>query len=309
MKKNIALLGILMSGIACAETAVPTAPVPAAEQTTATTTVADPTLATTQQAAAETTAPATQGDALAVQDPTLAQNDTTQYADSNAIQAPEANAIGIFAAVNVGTQGIGMDLGYEFNKYLKLRVRGAYLGYSYEDTWSDVDVELELNGSNFGVILDTHPFGNGFRISTGLNFSGLSIEANGSMALDNYDLAGKTYNLGGTEYRVVGSDGYVNAEYKWNRVQPYIGIGWSSDGEGDREVFFSFDLGINFIGTGNLSIGVSDNVEMQNPDGSWSKADTSTAERSLREEGKDFFKIADDLCVYPVLQLGMGFRF
>lgn len=309
MKKSIVLLGILLSGIASAETDTQAAQAPAAEQVATATAVSDPTLANTQQAAEETSTPAAQENALATQDPTLAQNDTTAYADSNTIQAPEANAIGIFAAANVGTQGIGMDLGYEFNKYLKLRVRGAYLGYSYDDTWSDVDVELELNGSNFGIILDTHPFGNGFRISTGLNFSGLSIEANGSMAMDSYDMAGKTYYLGGTEYRVVGSDGYINAEYKWNRVQPYIGIGWSSDGEGDREVFFSFDLGINFIGTGDLSIGISDNVEMQNPDGSWSKADIGTAERSLREEGKDFFKIADDLCVYPVLQLGMGFRF
>ena len=35
----------------------------------------------------------------------------------------------------------------------------------------------------------------------------------------------------------------------------------------------------------------------------------SVLEESIRKEGRDFFKIADDLCVYPVLQLGIGARF
>ena len=32
-------------------------------------------------------------------------------------------------------------------------------------------------------------------------------------------------------------------------------------------------------------------------------------EKSIRKEGRDFFRIADDLCVYPVLQFALGARF
>ena len=38
-------------------------------------------------------------------------------------------------------------------------------------------------------------------------------------------------------------------------------------------------------------------------------ATEAVMEESIRKEGRDFFKIADDLSVYPVIQFAIGARF
>lgn len=219
-------------------------------------------------------------------------------------------AIGVLFDVNVGTLGAGFSVGYEFNKYLKARVRAGFLSYDYDDTWSDVDVLGEFTGNNMGLMLDYHPFGGRFRLTTGLTISDLAVEVNGSMDRRYYaEHIGKRYEFGGYTFIVRDEDVTAKAEYKWNKVQPYLGIGWSSDGEGDAEVYFTFDMGVNFMGTGNLSISHTGGADVISPSGERTEISNQILEEAVREEGKDFFDIADDICVYPVIQLGLGIRF
>ena len=64
------------------------------------------------------------------------------------------------------------------------------------------------------------------------------------------------------------------------------------------------------MGSGNLTVGSSGNLNYRDTTTDQMKPVTnSVLEESIRKEGRDFFKIADDLCVYPVLQLGIGARF
>lgn len=246
-------------------------------------------------------------------DPSLANNAVTEApADlANAeemIEAPATNsAAGVSFDINVGTQGLGLSIGYEFNKYLKMRVRGAYLDLNYEDTWDDVDAELEYDGNNAGLIFDYHPFGGVFHLSAGLNFSKMTLSATGSME---HEYAG-TYELGGYTFEVVGNKGELEAEYDWNDIQPYLGIGWSTDGAGDRSLYFTLDIGVNFIGSGKFSINKVQGIgSVTGPNGEdLGYVTDKIVEDAVREEGKDFFEIADDIFIYPVIQFGMGYRF
>ncbi len=230
-------------------------------------------------------------------------------------QTPKRSALGVLVDVNAGTQGIGLSLGYEFNEHLKLRLRGAYLSYSHDEDWGNgakgitTQGKMDFDGSNIGLILDYHPFAGHFHVSGGLNFADtkLKLDAQLNQAYG-AGISEGTYEFGGITYRATGSSGNVHGKYSWNTVQPYLGIGWSSDGDGDRSLYFSIDLGVNFMGNGSLSVGSSSNIETWNGT-SWQKASSADLEHSVREEGKDFFKIADDLFVYPVLQIGVGYRF
>ena len=246
--------------------------------------------------------------ATTIVDPSLASAQATQqeYA-AEAIQAPVDTARGITFDINVGTQGIGMSLGYEFNKHLKMRVRGAYLKASYNDTWGDGDGEIEYDGNNAGILLDYHPFGGVFHLSAGLNFSKSTLSATASAQ---HNLKG-TYDLGGYTFEVVDNEARIKGEYDWNNLQPYIGIGWSTDGDGDHSLYFTLDIGVNFIGSGKFSINSIEGINnVKGPHGeNLGHITYSIAEQAVREEGKDFFKIADDIIVYPVIQLGMGYRF
>ena len=234
------------------------------------------------------------------------QDDAPTPAEAEMVATPgEPAAMGIFTAANVGTQGVGLDVGYEFNKYLKMRLRAAWLKYDYNSTWSNVDVKSSLSGNNAGLILDIHPFANTFRLSVGVNLSPLRVDAYGFM-----DAPHEIYTLGNYEYRVNGRSGQVHGRYSWRTVQPYLGVGWSCNGTGESGFFFSMDLGVNIMGKGKMDVSASANV-MQRRRGTleWEAMDLSLLSDSLRREGENFFEIADRLVVYPVLQIGMGFRF
>ena len=108
---------------------------------------------------------------------------------------------------------------------------------------------------------------------------------------------------------VNGNKATVEAEYDWRNVQPYLGIGWSTDGEGDKSLYFTLDIGVNFIGKGKFSISSTGGIDAYKNGEHLGNATDSILEDAIREEGKDFFKIADDIFVYPVIQFGMGYRF
>lgn len=222
--------------------------------------------------------------------------------------------------VNVGTLGVGMNVGFEFNRHLKLRVRGSYLAADYNKTWNEdswgttpLNGKFEFDGSSVGLMLDYHPFGGCFHLTGGLNFSGMAADAKAIMKNETGLQGLGEYEFGGTTYKVSGgNEARVKGRYEWNRVQPYLGFGWSSDGEGDRSFYFSCDIGVNFIGKGSFSVSHSGaDIQVKGPDGQFHDVGNVDAllEASLREEGRDFFDIADKIIVYPVIQFGIGGRF
>ena len=117
--------------------------------------------------------------------------------------------------------------------------------------------------------------------------------------------------VGGTEYSVTDGDyADINGKYSWNHAQPYIGIGYQNYLFEGTSLYYSVDFGINFMGSGDLTVGSSDNLRYRDPVTNQFKPVTDgVLEDSIRKEGRDFFKIADDLCVYPVLQFAIGARF
>ena len=211
--------------------------------------------------------------------------------------------------INAGTQGAGISLGYNINPSVRLRLRGAMLSYSANENWSGSDTQLKLYGNNVGLQVDIFPGEGNFYISAGLNFSENKMRCR-SRIYREPGMAGNAY-FGGIEYAVSGSEqAEIYGKYSWNHAQPYIGIGYQDSLLGSSTFYYSLDLGINFMGSGNLTVGSSGNLNYRDTTTDQMKPVTnSVLEESIRKEGRDFFKIADDLCVYPVLQLGIGARF
>lgn len=211
--------------------------------------------------------------------------------------------------MNAGTQGAGISLGYQITPKVRLRLRGAALNYSYNENWSGSDARIKLYGNNIGLLFDIFPGDGNFYISAGLNFSENKMRCRSRI----YREPGMDANtvIGGTVYRLEeGHMAELNGKYSWNHAQPYIGIGYQNSLFGSRAFYYCVDLGINFMGSGDLTVGSSGNISYRDPaSGKFKPVTDDVIEQSIRKEGRDFFKIADDLCVYPVLQLGIGARF
>lgn len=287
----------MFASVSLAETETPQAETGTQQNTAPKQEIVDPSLASSQQQVADSNeAVPTEGENAAI--------------PQNQLETPAYEAKGVLIDVNVGTLGAGFSVGYEFNKYLKARVRAGFLSYDHDDTWSDVDVLGEFTGNNMGLMLDYHPFGGSFRLTAGLTITDLAVDVQGSMDRSYFaEHVGKVYDFGGYQFIIKDEDVRAKAEYKWNKVQPYLGIGWSSDGEGDAEVYFTFDMGVNFMGTGDLSVNYTGGADVITPDGQKVEISNQILESAIREEGKDFFDIADNISVYPVIQLGVGVRF
>lgn len=211
--------------------------------------------------------------------------------------------------VNAGTQGAGISIGYKINPGVRLRLRGAVLGYSSDEDWSGSKAELKLYGNNVGLLVDMFPGKGNFYISAGLNFSENKMRCRSRIHRESDTDAGAT--LGGTEYSVTeGTHADIHGKYSWNHAQPYIGIGYQSALFGSNTFYYSAEIGVNFMGSGELTVGSSSNLRYRDPATKQFKPVTDDVlESSIRKEGRDFFRIADDLCVYPVLQFAIGARF
>lgn len=211
--------------------------------------------------------------------------------------------------LNAGTLGAGISLGYKITPNVRLRLRGAMLDYSSNEHWGDSDARLKLYGDNVGLLVDIFPGKGNFYISAGLNFSESKMRCRSRM----YRTPGKGTNaiVGGTEYVLLEGDyGDISGKYSWNHAQPYIGIGYQNFLFKGTAMYYSVDLGINFMGSGDLTVGSTGNLFYRNPaTNQLVPATNKMMEDSIRKEGRDFFKIADDLCIYPVLQFSIGARF
>lgn len=194
-----------------------------------------------------------------------------------------------FVGLKLGTLGLGLDAGYQINHYLKLRAQLTMLSCSRDFDIDDIRYKAKLKNPTAGLFLDIHPMKGSFRFTAGLMFAQTEIKADASPSETGI------YNIGGTQY--TGSDlGSINAKYAWNKVQPYIGIGWSASSESNSSFYFNADLGVSFMGSGKLTYNVS------NPGGSVSNGD-------IASEAKKFEDKIPTIPVYPVLMFGAGYRF
>jgi len=151
--------------------------------------------------------------------------------------------------VNISTNGIGAQLAYSILKKSKLiaRVEGRY----YYSDIKDREVIFQqtpmlVNGyikrGSIGLMLDYHPFGNSFKLTTG--FAILLNEVNNLAKLKDSSVQGGI-KISPDE---VGS---INIDYSI-KPSPYFGIGVGKLVPKKR-VGFSFEIGIYYTGMPNVN--------------------------------------------------------
>lgn len=212
-------------------------------------------------------------------------------------------------AATGGTQGRGMSIGWRFNPYLGLRLRGAKLSYGYDDTWGNLPARLKLNGDNAGLLLDIYPFGGNFYITAGLTLCECNMRGKASFRRkESYDCI---IELGGSKFMMLDDTyGEFSTKYAWDHVQPYFGIGYTDTIWEELPLYYAIDLGFNYMGTGKLRIANKGNLYFRDPKYyNWSQVSQRDIESALRSELCDFLEFAERLRFYPVVQLSIGLQF
>lgn len=200
------------------------------------------------------------------------------------IAAPGASAAGVGIELHGGTlgAGAGLDIGLSDN----VGARVGFNRFSTDEDWTegDLDYDADLELDSVHALLDWHPFGGVFRVTGGLLANDNRLE--GGANVETGDQVGNA---------TAANDGRIGAEISFDDSAPYLGIGWSSR-PANRGFSFSLDIGVMGQGSPDVELTEEGNIIGVNQD-------------DLDREARD---VEDDLSeydTYPVLQLGMLYRF
>lgn len=246
---------------------------------------------------------------------------STQELASSVVDWNWGDSWGVTINPTVGTLGLGISAGYEFNRFFKIR---AHYGTGRLDTTmrlSDTNMEFEWeNQDNYGLFVDWHPKGSQFHVTVGLMRMDPRIRVEAK-----YHGTTNAYNSTGTGYNRYDVHSTYTMDGDWeNEIQPYIGIGWDSDGSKKRTLYFSVDLGLAYLGEGTYKESGSPKFYRNDqwlsthgePGSIMPEASDTDAMQTLNQFDSNVRdavdKVADflnDLYVYPVIQVGFGIRF
>jgi hypothetical protein len=201
----------------------------------------------------------------------------------------EADAPGPIAIdIHGGTTGGGAQIEYVLNGYLALRVSGDWLGVSHSFNTSDADFTGHANWATVGAFLDLHPLDNGWFLSGGV-FQGARNASVEGVTTKDVTVDGVTLTPDDI--------GTVMGEAKLDTTSPFVGLGWDQ-AQHERSGFtFRFLAGAAFGGA-KLTL--------------WDVgpfADTDPVKTWIAQEQAEAQSKADPWKAYPVIQLGLGYRF
>ena len=198
-------------------------------------------------------------------------------------------------ALKAGSLGAGLDISNMVNDKVALRANINGLRINRNENLSDISYDGTLTLLTVGVLADYYPFETSFRLSGGLYYNGNKLEGTATPA------SGETIDLGDNNYIGVNQIGRVDAKIDFNKVAPYLGVGWgnkpTSGGWG-----FTFDLGVMYQGSPEVYANAVPNASLPQ----------SVKDQIAVDVEKERKKIEDDASSYkwyPVLMLGVNYTF
>jgi hypothetical protein len=204
------------------------------------------------------------------------------------------DAGGVGATVKVGTLGVGADLTVGVSEAANLRFGVNALSLDMDVDSDDEEsssstaeeVNLELSLLTVAALVDWHPFKGHLRLTCGLMLNNNEVDLTAS---------GSSVELNGTDYTVTSLSGNV----AFDSIAPYAGIGGGNAVGEDGRWSFAWDLGVMIQGDPDVTL----TATATNP------ALQAQLDAAIAEEIKDIEDDTDVMSLYPVLMIGVGYRF
>lgn len=197
-------------------------------------------------------------------------------------------------SVKAGLNGVGFDVTQSFSD--KFKIRAGYSEVKVNKTYDqdDVNYDGKLKLGGFDLLADYHPFASGFRVTGGAYVPTTKFNAKAK-----YTAAG-VITLNDTVYTSADVNG-VQADVKWNKVRPYLGLGYDGFNKTTKGVYFTADVGVIFAGKPTVNV-----------NGNCVSLSTTVCSNLNRDIAAETASIRDDLDSakwLPVVQVGLGYRF
>lgn len=202
---------------------------------------------------------------------------TTSYAQSNSL------------GIKVSTLGLGLEVERSLSDSISGRIGVNYFTYGYSGTEDDIEYDFDLNLMSLSALLDWHPFKGSFRISGGAIYNGNDIDANAKSS-ETFDIGDSTYT--GAEL------GTLKGKIDFKDIAPYLGLGWDTSFGKNKSFGFLFELGAIYQGLPKVDLSADGPI-----------ASDPTFQNELATEEKNLQSDLDSFKVYPVIAIGLSYRF
>jgi len=198
-----------------------------------------------------------------------------------------------------GSLGLGAELTFGLLPHLDGRL--GVNGFSYSDRReaSNIDYDADARLRNATALLDLHPGGHAFRLTAGLIWNGNRVDGHSRPS------ASGTYDIGGVRVPVSVVQ-RLDGRAEFDPVAPYAGIGWGNPIHSSRRAGVAFDLGVMFQGKAKVDLTpvIPDSSPINTTPGA-----REALEILVQREERDLEDEASDYDLYPVVSLGVWYRF
>lgn len=187
----------------------------------------------------------------------------------------------------ISTLGLGVEAAFPITQSVDARIGFNTYKYSFNKAVTSGDATANYNGDlklqSLQALADWHPWESSFRLSGGLVYNNNKFDMTATSG---------TFNNAGVAIAMAPGE-YANATVDFDKVAPYLGVGWGRSPK-NCGLSFTSDIGVMFQGTPKGS--VTTNI------GAATAADIANANASLNDSLKNFR-------IYPVLSIGIGYTF
>ncbi|HWQ87940.1 hypothetical protein [Brevundimonas sp.] len=202
----------------------------------------------------------------------------------------QSSGPGVAVGATAGTAGLGLEVQVKVGPIFTLRGSIDRLTHSADESYDGVDYNADLAFDTVGGFLDLHPLANGLLISGGAYVGdrdiGLAATPTGPV-----EIGGQTF----TPSQV----GTLNGAIKLRDVAPFVGVGW------DDTFYRRGRWGFRAI----AGVAWSDKPEVSLTSTGGSLSNDAAFQARLRDESQQITDETEGYGLFPIVQLGLNYKF
>lgn len=198
-------------------------------------------------------------------------------------------------SAGVGTLGIGVGVAKAFSDSVVGRFGVNAYDYTFNTSRNTVNYDLKLQLQSLSALADWHPWQGTFRTSAGLLYNNNKAVLNAKPSAGSYILNDITYNAADV--------GSLQGSMSFNKVAPYLGIGWGNPVAKDKTWGFTADIGVLLQGSPKAGLNVTCGTTITTAGQTCATLQTAVAgERAKLESKLSSFRW------YPVASVGLSYK-
>lgn len=223
--------------------------------------------------------------------PVTSTTEQAKAADKN--ESVMNNKSGKGLTAKIGTLGVGAELNLGISDRLSARVGFNAFNYKYNTTSDTVNYDFKLQLQTISALADWYPFAGWFRTSAGLLYNNNKVSLDGKPTGGSYTINGNTY--------LATDVGSLQGTMTFNKVAPYLGIGWGNPVAKNKGWGLASDIGVMFQGKPKTNLTATCGPTLSPTACTQLQTDTATENTKLQDDLSNFKW-------WPVVSVGISYQ-